>query len=117
ERAVRELDRVERCGLTPAELHTRLSETVRHFLAERFELPAPQQTTGELLADQVDKVPLQAREALADFLRRTDIAKFAPLTPAARACREAIELGRVIVETCRESAEDVASMKMPPQRR
>src|SRR5207302_671579 len=76
ERALRGVDEVVRNGFAASQLHARLADVVRAFLAERFQLPAPRQTTAEFLAKHAQQLPERARAPLADFLNRCDLAKF-----------------------------------------
>lgn len=109
EQAVLELDAVERADLTPAELHRRLSEVVRGYLAERWQLPALRQTTAEFVEAYGSQVPGVAREALADFLQRCDLAKFAPVELAARECQVSVTLARSILRACGEESKSTVS--------
>jgi hypothetical protein len=100
-RALQELDRIE--GLAPeadgAWYHTQLSDVVRRFLAERFGLRAPQQTTAEFL-EAVRRVPdlTDAQQALLrDLFERCDLAKFARAGTSPEECRRAADLARAIV--------------------
>jgi hypothetical protein len=105
-RALREIDRLERTALPPAEsadaFHTRLSEVVRRYLAERFGLKALAQTTAEFLA-AARKVPqLGEREALLrEFCECCDLAKFARAGLSAEDCRRSAALARTLVEQTR----------------
>jgi hypothetical protein len=102
ELALDELDQLERQGGvgTSEEYHTQLSAVVRRYLAERFGVRAPQQTTAEFLA-AVEAVPELAGERLVllrDLFDRCDLAKFAPVSSTAEECRLSTALARTLIE-------------------
>ena len=103
ERALRELDRVAQ-GVPPpgadAEAYyTQLSDVVRGYLAERFGLRAPQQTTAEFLRSvrQARQLSEPQQELLRDFFARCDLAKFARTGSSPEECHEAAERARAFV--------------------
>ena len=63
--------------------YVELSDALRTYLARSLGVPAHEVTTRELLLtlDGDDRVPDDARAALADVLRRADLVKFAELVP------------------------------------
>jgi hypothetical protein len=101
--ALRELERIAGLGLAEAgqteRYHTLISDVIRRYLEMQFDLHAPQQTTPEFLDTMKTASVLSADQQalLADFLRRCDVAKFAPVVPTAEECREVLELARSIV--------------------
>jgi hypothetical protein len=101
--ALKELDRIAAMGLVEAgqteHYHTAISDVVRRYLELRFDLHAPQQTTPEFLAtmQKAAAIPAEQQALLADFLRRCDVAKFAPVTPPPEECREVLEVARRII--------------------
>ncbi len=60
-----------------------VSETVRVYLEERFELRAPERTTEEFLAELQSSAVLNGGQklSLGDFLARCDLVKFAKYEP------------------------------------
>lgn len=101
--AIREIERIESSLLPPkgaAEAyHTQLSFVVRRYLAERFGLPALQQTTAEFL-ESIRKLPqLTAHEQalLAQLSARCDLAKFARAGTSPEECRRTAELARALL--------------------
>jgi hypothetical protein len=102
EQVLHRLDALEPADLAPVELHERLSELVRSYLVKRWHLPALHETTAELLARHGQEVPLQARELLADFLQRCDLAKFAPVAPTTQQCQDVLALARCLLIACEE---------------
>jgi hypothetical protein len=100
--ALRELERLERSGLPPASaaeiFFARLSDVVRRYLAERFQLPAPRRTTDELLTAHAGHLVPTQRELLREVLQRCDLAKFARADASAEQCRETTALAREFVQ-------------------
>jgi hypothetical protein len=103
-RALAEIDRLEGEGLTkaPAMYHTRLSQVVRTYIAERFGLHALEQTTAEFLAaaGAIPELAAQA-ETLRAFCERCDLAKFADAAMIPDDCRRSGELARALIESTR----------------
>ena len=100
---MRELRRLEQDALTDiknAEYHTALSDIVRRFLAERFDLPATRQTTAEFLgtAARSGRLSAEQQALLRDLLERCDLAKFASVGASPEGRREAVALARAFVE-------------------
>jgi hypothetical protein len=112
--AAAELDRVEALDL-PAKgevnrYHTLLSDAVRRYLEMRFQLHAPQQTTGEFLqaVRTAPQLPPAQRDQLRDFLERCDLAKFSGAAPGPEECRATAALARSVVEQTAEEADGKA---------
>lgn len=61
-----------------------VSDALRWYLEERFELRAPERTTEEFLGElrATDCLLPRQKEFLSDFLRRCDLVKFARYEPA-----------------------------------
>jgi hypothetical protein len=100
-RALQELERIEGrvAQAEGAAYHTELSDVVRRYLAERFGLRAPQQTTAEFL-EAVRRVPDltdQQQALLCDLFGRCDLAKFARAGTSAEEGRHATALARAFV--------------------
>lgn len=101
--AMGELRRLESTDLTDrssAAYHTALSDVVRRYLTERFDLPATRRTTAEFLETVAETGRLSAEQQalLRDFLERCDLAKFAPVGASPEEGREAVALARALVE-------------------
>jgi hypothetical protein len=100
ERAIQELDDLDRLGLIDAGEAGRyvalLNEIVRTYLARRIPAASLSATTHELLAAlNVDgRVPT---EHLRGFLTETDLVKFARLTPTADRARQVGTMARELV--------------------
>jgi hypothetical protein len=84
------------------QFHFELSDILREYIERRFSLRAQEQTTDEFLAglpqQRVFDVPQQL--LLQDFLRRSDLVKFAKYAPRPEQSRQAAEACRkFVVET------------------
>jgi hypothetical protein len=104
ERALAELDRLEATlaqqGSNPRSFFEGLSTLLRRYVAERYALPAPRQTTAEFLAT----VDVAQREQLRAFLESCDLVKFAGALPTAEESREMLQVVRVFVQTSEKPA-------------
>ncbi|MEO8426914.1 MAG: DUF4381 family protein [Verrucomicrobiota bacterium] len=67
----------------PKPFCTLVSDTIRTYLEERFELRAPERTTEEFLFELQSSTALlpSQKETLGDFLARCDLVKFARFEP------------------------------------
>ena len=82
-----------------------ISDTLRQYLEERFELRAPDRTTEEFLSELQGSPKLVARqtEILSDFLVRCDLVKFALYEPGEQELRGLLEAAlRLVDETAVE---------------
>jgi hypothetical protein len=82
--------------------HFALSDILREYIERRFTLRAQEQTTDEFLAGLPDQQVFNAEQQLLlqDFLRRSDLVKFAKYAPRAEQSRAAAEACRkFVVET------------------
>jgi hypothetical protein len=83
-----------------------LSDIVRHYLEDRFELRAPELTTEEFL-DAVSGSPDLSREhqeLLQQFLRQADLVKFAGLQPGQSDIQRALQAAVRFLDETREDA-------------
>lgn len=84
----------------PHRFTVEVSQTLRVYLEERFNLHAPERTTEEFLTElQAGQVltPLQ-QQLMADFLTRCDLVKFARYEPGEPELRELYEAAVRLVE-------------------
>ena len=60
-----------------------VSDTVRYYLEERFEIRAPERTTEEFLRElrSTDRLLKDQKESLGEFLASCDLVKFAKYEP------------------------------------
>ena len=103
ERALRRLDVLERTGLPDApsvdRWYVELSDIVRRYIEERFDLRAPELTTEEFLTVAENSVDLGERQTLLKaFLERCDAVKFARYSPEQAESRDAIASARRFLE-------------------
>lgn len=95
----------------PREFCIALSDAMRVYLEERFQLRAPERTTEEFLHDLQATSHLNAdqKQTLADFLSRCDLVKFARFEPNEGALRELHEVAlRLVHETQYETSQEAA---------
>jgi len=91
-----------------------VSDAVRVYLEERFNLRAPERTTEEFLRDlqKTSVLTAQQKESLASFLEQCDLVKFARFEPPESLLRELHEAAlRLVHETQYES---LPTQNLPP---
>jgi hypothetical protein len=78
---------------------TRVSDTVRIYVEQRFAIPALERTTREIQADlrTVDTSP-EVKALLVAFLQESDLIKFSEFLPDLASASELVARGRAIVE-------------------
>ncbi len=114
ERALRRLADLENAGLPDATAldrwYVELSDIVRRYIEERFQLRAPELTTEEFLAAAESSVDLGTRQSLLKaFLERCDAVKFARYSPDSAESQEAIMSARRFLEETAAAETAVAS--------
>jgi hypothetical protein len=81
ERALQNLERIghEMESLTPYQFSIRVSDILRSYVTEQYELPVTRQTSVEFLGTIAQASPFSEDEKslLSDFLNRCDLIKFA----------------------------------------
>lgn len=67
-----------------------VSDTIRHYLEERFAFHAPERTTEEFLRElgETDRLTADQKESLGRFLENCDLVKFAKYEPGENELRE-----------------------------
>lgn len=86
----------------PEPFFVAISTIVRHYLEDRFELRAPEQTTEEFIraASSSSALRLEHQHLVGDFLTECDLVKFARHRPDADRMRKALAAGyRLVRET------------------
>jgi hypothetical protein len=94
-----------------------VSDAVRVYLEERFNLRAPERTTEEFLRDlqKTSALTTDQKSSLAEFLERCDLVKFARLEPPESVLRELHESAlRLVHETQYDPAAAGMPAGMPP---
>jgi hypothetical protein len=81
-------------------LHTRLSDVLRRYLEQQYDLAATRQTTAEFFAALAQTTLLAAplQQSLSAILERCDLAKFAGMVPPAEECQRVVGMARAFVE-------------------
>ena len=82
-----------------------ISDTLRIYLEDRFELRAPERTTEEFLDELAmsPRLSFRQKETLTDFLTRCDLVKFARDEPGEPELRDLLEVAlRLVDETAEE---------------
>lgn len=84
------------------EYYIELSDIIRHYIEERFQISAPDMTTEEFLFNlyQADQLNQSHKELLKEFLNLCDIVKFAKYGPTEEEIEESfVAADRFIGET------------------
>ena len=118
--ALAELDRIAGLALPATgeieRYHTLLSNTMRHYLELRFQVPASQQTTPEFLktVSTSEFLTREQQQILGQFLEHCDLAKFARVGFSEEQCLAAVHMARTLIE---QTAPAVATGKADAARR
>ncbi len=100
--------------------YSRLSEIIRVYIEQRFEIRAPEMTTEEFLESASASILLEDRQkgSLRDLLNASDLVKFARSVPSGEDMEGALHLARRFIEETRapsaEAAQPVASAPVGP---
>ena len=96
------------------EFYEGVSDILRHYIEDRFELRAPERTTEEFLFEIRDAGVLTEahRKALAEFLTHCDLVKFARHSPTAEQVQRTFDLAKNFIEQTKsdERQIDVTNM-------
>lgn len=84
----------------PREFCIMVSDTIRHYLEERFTFRAPERTTEEFLYElrQTNLLTPDQKESLGEFLKRCDLVKFARYEPGEPELRDLHDSALRLVE-------------------
>ncbi|MDD3885784.1 MAG: hypothetical protein PHI35_02815 [Victivallaceae bacterium] len=102
---------VKEHNITAIGAFSRLSDVVRNYLEERFQLPASRRTTGEFLNSldsAASPLPRGQRPFLREFLNTADLVKFAKVPPEPASLERAIESAETLVLVTRPEKTDTA---------
>jgi hypothetical protein len=82
------------------EFYEAISDILRHYIEDRFELRAPERTTEEFLFEIRDTGVLSEsdRKALTEFLTHCDLVKFAKHSPTSEQIQHTIDLAKNFIE-------------------
>ncbi|MCB9459906.1 MAG: hypothetical protein H6670_09665 [Anaerolineaceae bacterium] len=93
QRAVAGLSDIEKQNLPPVAALPLAADIIRRYLAERFDIPATEQTTAELLQSVGEWMPSQRQRQLSQLLNQADLAKFAQHQPDSDLSEKVISFG------------------------
>ncbi|MEI7731718.1 MAG: hypothetical protein WCO56_19255 [Verrucomicrobiota bacterium] len=116
-RAKRRLEAALRYLSDPRQFCSAVSDALRVYLEERFQLRAPERTTEEFLQDlqRTEVLTKAQKECLTDFLQQCDLVKFARFEPTELTLRELLETAlRLVDETAYEAVSTPAVPANPP---
>lgn len=82
------------------EFYEAISDILRHYIEDRFELKAPERTTEEFLVEIRDTGVLSDahRKALSEFLTHCDLVKFAKHSPTNEQIQRTFDLAKSFIE-------------------
>lgn len=88
------------------EHYSRVSDTVRGYIGERYGFPVLERTTAEIRADlRGANVPNEVAMPLVNLLQESDLVKFTTMTPELAAAKAVVNQARTIVETAQPTPE------------
>jgi hypothetical protein len=107
ERAVDQLKRLQARNLPPETLFPQVTDCLRVYLEHRFEIPAPDLTTLELIhqLQASNLLPERRQRELQQLLERADLVKFARVQPDQQVSSRFIEAAVKWVEVTDNAAE------------
>jgi hypothetical protein len=76
------------------EFYQRISDILRHYIEDRFDLMAPERTTEEFLFElsESNSLPQADKDSLAEFLTHCDLVKFAKHQPETKQIQRTFDL-------------------------
>jgi hypothetical protein len=85
------------------EFYERISNILRHYIEDRFDLRAPEQTTEEFLFELSSTSALEGadKERLKEFMTHCDLVKFAKFQPDAAQIQRTFDLVKQFIEKTR----------------
>ena len=91
------------------EFYEGVSDILRHYIEDRFEMKAPERTTEEFLFEIRDAGVLSDadRKALAEFLTHCDLVKFAKHSPTTEQIQHTFDLARNFIEQTKSEARQI----------
>ncbi|MDR4496536.1 MAG: BatD family protein [Candidatus Scalindua sp.] len=109
--AYKELERLQSLDLISKGLikdhYYYLSNIVRHYIENRFELMAPERTTEEFLTEMTttDKLDKTHKELISNFLEHSDLVKFAEYSPQNQEIEDSYGSAKKLVDETKEVLE------------
>jgi hypothetical protein len=91
------------------EFYESISDILRHYIEDRFELMAPERTTEEFLFEIRDTGILSEgdRKALMEFLTHCDLVKFAKHSPTNEQIQHTFDLAKDFIEQTKSEAKQI----------
>jgi hypothetical protein len=91
------------------EFYEAISDILRHYIEDRFELRAPERTTEEFLFEIRDAGVISEvdRKALAEFLTHCDLVKFAKHSPTNEQIQHTFDLAKNFIEQTKSEARQI----------
>jgi hypothetical protein len=91
------------------EFYEAVSDILRHYIEDRFELKAPERTTEEFLFEIRDTGVLSKtdRKALTEFLTHCDLVKFAKHSPTNEQIQHTFDLAKNFIEQTKSEAKQI----------
>jgi hypothetical protein len=85
------------------EFYERISNILRHYIEDRFDLRAPERTTEEFLFELGSSSALEGadKERLREFMTHCDLVKFAKFQPEAAQIQRTFDLVKEFIEKTR----------------
>ena len=96
--------------------YERISNILRHYIEDRFQVRAPEQTTEEFLQElsRTDALPADDKAGLGDFLASCDLVKFARHEPQTEHIQTTFDLVKGFIEKTRSDAHKVDVTDLDP---
>jgi len=113
EKALSELHQLAQSGLLEQEkfneFYVKLSEIIRCYLEERFQLRAPEMTTEEFLSHLKNTAELSGnqKDTLKEFMIQSDLVKFAKHKPNVMDAKEHLKIARLLVEQTKKNEDNL----------
>ena len=91
------------------EFYEAISDILRHYIEDRFELRAPERTTEEFLVEIRDTGVLSEadRKALTEFLTHCDLVKFAKHSPTNEQIQHTFDLAKNFIEQTKSDEKQI----------
>jgi len=91
------------------EFYERISNILRHYIEDRFDLRAPERTTEEFLAELqwTDSLSAPDKQCLAEFLQHCDLVKFARYNPTDEQIQRTFDIVKTFIEKTRSEEQKI----------
>jgi hypothetical protein len=114
QRALAELKRIYQRNLSPAQTYISVADCLRTYTEARFDVPAPDLTTEELiqtLEHMYSSLPSDLSAELEAMLRQADLTKFARFEPSDRSAKSYLNTAGKWIQ----KADAITDVKSPPE--